>query len=344
MAQANQMVQATSGKIPFRYGSRRRIQRVGFVPFQENTVAPPLQLPNVGYLAGLFLTWRGAINGATGTRANAPWDLIRRLRVNLNLGSASLVDVSGYGLYSLSILNGIDPTTSPYHVPTLGNLRWTLYVPIAANLGENFSTGLILLQDPQIRATVEINWNLLSNVFNGTGLSAASGSGVEVYYVYWEVPNLDRVSQPPLVLHRIVQESQPITQTGDNVYLVPRQGILLQMLHIITINGNFSSLWDRATIRLNRVDSIAEITPDVGGALQVLSVDLPAPNRLPTHVVPWDLFSASYKAGMGDLRDAIDTEAVTTTESVVTISSSANLGANNNFLETVRRILQPIQP
>jgi hypothetical protein len=343
MTQATQAVQ-TSGKIPFRYGSRRRIQRVGFIPFQENAVAAPLQLPNVGYLAGLFLTWRGGISGATGTRANGPWDLIRRLRLNLNLGSASLIDVSGYGLYSLSILNGIDPTTSPYHVPTLSNLRWTLYVPVAANLGENFSTGLILLQDPQIRAAVEIHWNALSNVFNGTNISAAAGAGVEVYYVYWEVPNLEKVSQPPLVLHRIVQEVQPITQTGDNIYLVPRQGILLQLLHLITINGSYSELWDRAAIRLNRVDTIAEMTPDVAGFFHVLNVEMNNPSRPVRHVVPWDFFSPSYRAGMGDLRDAIDTEAVTTTESVVTISGNANLGTNNNFLETVRRILQPIQP
>jgi hypothetical protein len=341
MAQAMQAVQ-TSGKIPFRYGSRRRIQRVGFIPFQENTVAPPLQLPNVGYLAGIFLTWRGAITGSgVSAKTNGPWDIIRRLRLNLNLGSASVVDISGYALYLLNLLNGVDPITSQFHV---GLARWTLYVPVSANLGENFSTGLILLQDPQIRATVEVNWNALGNVFNGTGLAAAAGSGVEVYYVYWEVPDLEKVSQPPLVLHRIVQDTQPIAQTGDNVYLVPRQGILLQLLHVLTINGAYSNLWDKAAIRLNRVDTIAEATPDVLGALHTLFVDVPASNRPPSHVVHWDFFSANYKAGMGDLRDAIDTEAVTTIESVVTVSSSANLGANNNFLETVRRVLQPIQP
>jgi len=340
MAQAMQAVQ-TSGKIPFRYGSRRRIQRVGFIPFQENTVAPPLQLPNVGYLAGIFLTWRGAITGnGVAPRTNGPWDIIRRLRLNLNLGSASVVDASGYALYLLGRLNGIDSLTNQYYALS----RWTLYVPVSANLGENFSTGLILLQDPQIRATIEINWNALDNVFNGTDLGTAAGSGVEVYYVYWEVPNLEKVSQPPLVLHRIVQEIQPVTQVGDNIYLVPRQGILLQLLHILIINGFYSTAWERAAVRLNRVDTVAEVTPDVAHALHVLTVDTVTNSRPPAHTIPWDFFSANYKAGMGDLRDAIDTEAVTTIESVVTIPSNTNLGSNNNFLETVRRILQPIQP
>jgi len=340
MAQA-QAVQ-TSGKIPFRYGSRRRIQRVGFIPFQENSVAPPLQLPNVGYLAGIFLTWRGNISGSgIYPKLNAPWDIIRRLRLNLNLGSASVVDVSGYGLYQLLALSGNDPFAMQFFDLTT---RWTLYVPVSVNLGENFSTGLILLQDPQIRVTLEINWNTLSNVFSGTGLTATPGSGIEVYYIYWEVPNLEKVSQPPLVLHRIVEEEQPIVQTGNNTYLVPRQGILLQMLHILQINGLYGGTWVKAAIRLNRVDTIAEITQDVGNILHVLGDGLPGGSRPPAWVVPWDFFSANYTLGKGDLRDAIDTEAITTTESIVTLPDSLSLGINNNFLHTVRRILQPIQP
>ena len=340
MAQATQAVQ-TSGKIPFRYGSRKRIQRVGFIPFQEGQVAPPLQLPNVGYLAGVFLTWKGAISGTdVSPRTGGPWNLIRRLRLNLNLGSASVVDVSGYGAYLMGLLNGTDFATHPRYSNTS---RWHYYVPVSVNLQENHTTGLILLQDPQTRATVEVQWNTLANVFNGSDLSAASGAGVEVHYVYWEVPDLSRVSQPPFVLHRVVEDSMPISQAGENPYLVPRQGILLQMLHILTLNGNYASDWERAFIRLNRVDTIADVTPDVLNGLHVLSVEGNA-TRLPGHVIPWDLFAASGRPGSGDLRDALDTEAVTTTESVVVIPSSATFGANNNFLGTVRRILQPIQP
>jgi hypothetical protein len=340
MAQAAQAVQ-TSGKIPFRYGSRKRIQRVGFIPFQEGGVAPPLQLPNVGYLAGIFLTWRGAISGTgVNPKVGGPWNLIRRLRLNLNLGSASVVDVSGYGAYLLGLLNGTDFATHPQYS---GTSRWHYYVPVAVNLQENHTTGLILLQDPQIRATVEVQWNTLANVFNGSGLGAASGAGVEVHYVYWEVPDLSRISQPPLVLHRVVEDSMSISQAGENPYLVPRQGILLQMLHVLTLNGVYSSEWERAFIRLNRVDTIADVSSDVLNALHVLNVEGNA-TRPPSHVIPWDFFSASGRPGSGDLRDALDTEAVTTTESVVVIPASATFGANNNFLSTIRRILQPIQP
>ena len=334
---------ATSGKIPFRYGSRRRIQRVGFIPFQEGAVAPPLQLPNVGYLAGILLTWRGNITGTgVSPRVGGPWNLLRRIRVNLNLGSASIIDVSGYGLHLLNLLNG---NGFQNHVQYAGTSRWHYFVPVSANLGENFSTGLILLQDPQLRATVEIAFNTLSAVFNGTGLGIASGAGVEVHYVYWEVPDLEKVSQPPLVLHRVVEDTMPVSQAGEVPYLVPRQGILLQMLHVLVLNGAYSDSWERAFIRLNRVDTIAEATPDVLNALQILAQDgYDSNNSLPLHVIHWDFFSAGTKAGSGDLRDALDTEAVTTTESVVVIPSNATFGTGNNFIHTVRRILQPIQP
>jgi hypothetical protein len=340
MAQVAQTVQS-SGKIPFRYGSRKRVQRVGFIPFQEGVVAPPIQLPNVGYLAGVFLTWRGTISGTDVSPTNGgPWNLIRRLRLNLNLGSASIVDVSGYGAYLLGLLNGTDFATHPQYS---GTSRWHYYIPVSINLQENHTTGLILLQDPQIRATVEIQWNSLTSAFNGSGLSVASGAGLEVHYVYWEVPDLSRVSQPPLVLHRVVEDSMPISQAGEIPYLVPRQGILLQMLHVLTLNGVYANDWDRAFIRLNRVDTIADVTPDVLNAFHVLNVEGNA-TRIPNHVIPWDFFSASGRPGSGDLRDALDTEAITTTESVVVIPNTATFGANNNFLGTIRRILQPIQP
>jgi hypothetical protein len=342
MVQANQVVQ-TSGKIPFRYGSRRRIQRVGFIPYEPGKVAPPLQLPNVGYLAGLTLAWRATISGSANLRPGlyTAISLIRRFRLNLNLGSASVVDTSGHGLILLmSGLNGIDWRNMPHY----GVSRTTMYVPVSVNLSENFSTGLILLQDPQIRATVEVQWNNPEDVFAGTPPTIGANSGLEIYYVYWEVPNLEKVSQPPLVLHRIVEDRTPVVSAHENVYIVPRQGILLQMLHAIFLDNSpaFQS-WDKAYIRLNRVDTIAEITPEVAWTLQHLA------NREgfmpPSYMIPWNFFSANVTTNHGDLRDALDTEAVTTTESGFKLASDVSFsGSGNNYFITVRRILQPIQP
>jgi hypothetical protein len=338
MVQAAQAVQ-TSGKIPFRYGSRKRIQPVGFIPYERGKVAPPLQLPNVGYLAGLILTWRGTISGSPTMKPGtiSPLSIIRRFRLNLNLGSASLVDASGLGILILNIMNGVDTRDMPAY--NIG--RASTYVPVSVNLGENFSTGLILLQDPQIRATVEVQWGEPEDVFSGASVSIGSGSGLEVSYVYWEVPPLEKVSQPPLVLHRIVEDRTPIVNAKENVYLVPRQGILLQMFHNIFINNDFGfNSWEKAYIRLNRVDTIAEITPDVAYTLQLLASRKSITPH--TYTIPWNFFNANTVSGHGDLRDALDTEAVTTIESGFTLASSVSTG--NSYFTTVRRILQPIQP
>lgn len=328
------------GTIPFRYGSRMRVQRVGFIPFQENTQAPPLELPRVGFLAAVVLEWRGLVSGTgvfVGPRG--PWGLVRRLRLGLNLGAVNIYDTTGYGNFLINLLNGRDLTKHPLYNPTS---RWYYYIPVAVNLGENATTGLVLLQDPEVRATVEVTWGTLANAFNGTGLSVASGAGLDVYYVYFEVPDLRKVSAPPLVLHRILEDTQPITQTGDNAYLVPRQGILLQLAHTLTLRGDFSGDWDKAFIRLNRTDTIMESIPGVHYALDLRGRHAQSV-IVPPHVIFHDFFRAMDALDRGDLRDALDTEAVTTTESVVTVSQHATLGVNDNFLGAIRRIIQPIR-
>lgn len=333
------VAQENQGRLPFRYATRVRTQRVGFVPFEANSQATPLEIPRVGFLMGLLLEWRGVVSG-TGVAPSAigPWGLIRRLRLNLNLGAVTIYDTSGYGNYLLNLANGVPLETVPGHA---GTSRWYYYIPVSANLTENFTSGLILLQEPQVRATLDITWGTLGEAFAGSSLSVASGAGVEVYYVFAEVPDLKKTSMPPLILHRVLEDTQPITQTGDNAYLVPRQGVLLQLLHTVRLNNNFSSLWTRAQIRLNRTDTILDLNP--GSHYLLDRVTRKTHGSLPSHVVFFDLFRAMGHLGQGDLRDALDTEAVTTTESIITIDPAATLGANNNFLGSIRRILQPIR-
>lgn len=339
MAQAQT---ATAGKIPFRYGSRKRVQRVGAITYSAGQAASPLELPRVGFLAGIVINFSGTATGATGTTAKGPWALFSRVRLNLNLGAANIYDTTGYGNYLLNLVNGADLSKAKGFSATASNVNFSLYIPVAVNLADAFSTGLLLLQDPQVRATLEVVWGNPTDAF--VGATAVSGTA-EVHYVYWEVPDLSKVSAPPLVLHRVLEDVQPVAQTGDNIYTVPRQGTLLQLLHVLELNGALSDAWDRHRIILNRVDTILDQSRGVIYALDVVGGHRPMADtvQLPTGVIPIDLYRAMGVTNYGDLRDALDTEAVTTTESVVTVSSGATLGANNNFLRTVRRILQPIR-
>ena len=333
------VAQETNGaKIPFRYGSRKRLQPIGILPYRAGETVS-LELPRVGFLAGLLLTFRGSVTGATSASPRAPYTLINRIRVGLNLGSATIYDVTGWGTYVLGVTNGM-------YYPLYQNLNSTpttisfgLYVPISVNLGDAFSTGLILLQDPQVRATLEILWDQPAAAYPG----ATAGQGnLEVHYVYFEVPPLNRVSAPPLVLHRVLEENQAITNTGDNVYVIPRQGTLLQLIHLLELNGQPSREWNRYRLILNRVDTILDISQDALFLLDLTAIRNPSFNY-PEEVIPIDLFRAMGATNMGDLRDALDTEAITTMESVVTIAPGATLGANNNLLRSIRRFVQPIR-
>lgn len=66
--------------------------------------------------------------------------------------------------------------------------------------------------------------------------------------------------------------------------------------------------------------------------------------NLPTGVIVKDFAYALQHPEESDLRDAINTEMVTTTDAIVQVSSGATLGSNNNFLTSIREILQSAQP
>jgi hypothetical protein len=54
----------------------------------------------------------------------------------------------------------------------------------------------------------------------------------------------------------------------------------------------------------------------------------------------WTCFHAQEFINAGTSRDAIDTEQLTTLENIVNISAGATLGASNNSLAVVRRVVQ----
>lgn len=330
--------------IPFRFGSRKRVQRVGSIPFSDNAQAAPLELPKVGYLAAVILQFTGTLSGTgVGVTTDGAHALVRRLVLKLNLGTVPIYSTSGFGNALLQRVNGHHfDRDSRFHAVAAGAVTWRYYIPVSANLGENFGIGLINLQAPEIRATIEVTWGTLTDAFTGTGLSMANGA-LNVYYVYWEVPDPSRVRLPQLVLHRIEEDRQPISQTGDNIYTLPRQGVLLQLIHALRLNGARSDSWDTYRLRLNRVDTLIEANPATLFALEYRNT-AGSTNALTTGVIPINFFGADERPESGDNRDALDTEAVTTTESIVTVSSGATLGSNNNFLDSIRRIVQVIQP
>lgn len=60
-------------------------------------------------------------------------------------------------------------------------------------------------------------------------------------------------------------------------------------------------------------------------------------------IIYHDLWHAADGVSNGDTRDAVDAEELSTLESIVTVTSGATLGSNNNFLTAVRRIIQMLE-
>jgi hypothetical protein len=234
-----------------------------------------------------------------------------------------------------------------------------LWIPIAANFGPQFHIGLLNLQAPEIRFTLQLTFTpnpaaaaSLADVYV-TAHTQTIGGNVFVYYRYYEVPNPAKVTLPPRILHRLLEDRTPVLAVGDNTYLVPRQGLALQIIHNFVINGVVDPTATNITGRrlvFNKTDTAYRqdyIVDRINNRLFYgLTPGAPAvangayTNDLRAGAYIWDFFIANLSPSSGDLRDVIDTEALSTLESILTVNSAATLGSNNNFIDTVRRITQ----
>jgi hypothetical protein len=315
-----------------------------------------LALDKVGMLSRIILQFRGTVtlSGAgSGTISDkGPWNILSRVKVNVNGAALTLWDTTGYGAY---VQNGLidicfrpdaagagntTPDALIHAAPTAaGANTWLLtwILPISANQGSQFETGLINLQSPEVTVTVEPTFGALTDP---NSLVTAITGNLHTFYEYYEIPDPRLADLPPVLAVRTIEDNQPINGTGDNTYTVPRGGNLMSLAHIITLNAarNHASI-DNARIIFNKATTVYNIETQIMRLRNREFSGLDAP----TGVLYHDFFHATQDMSAGDNRDFIDTEELSTLESVLAVSSGATLGSNNNSLATVRRILQVFQ-
>jgi hypothetical protein len=345
--------------IPFRYGTRQRFKKVGVIPF--TAFGDGFQLskpfPEVGLINEVYLQFRGTITiGAAGIvyGDNGPWALLKRLKINLNLGSLSIVDVSGFGAFLASATReqgarsdkagsgDTTPDADIFAAPVaVGAFPFvlTLVIPVAANDNENFQFGMINLQAPQVQLMLEGSWGTAAELVTvPADLTSVAGS-LHIGYTYFEVPNPNQVELPPVMLHRIVEESQPIASVGEQIFTLQRQGSLLQLWHIVRLNGARNNAdVEKFTMVVNNVDTLYEYERQFMKLKQRFNFQ----QEWPAGCFLWDFWASQTGVSNGDTRDTINTEAISLLESRVTIASAAVLGVGNNNLVSVRRILQQL--
>jgi hypothetical protein len=358
---------------PFRFGTRRR--RAPLVTFNYDGTAilqrpAPFKIPNVGFLSRLFFVVRGkvAYTGGAGVFSKYGWaDLFNRIQVNANIGSAGIIDVSGRGAAAVS--SSLFPNSVKGDPPNLaaadtGTIKYQFALPISANDGRNFDMGALGLQDPQIQVTLSVIFNPVTSLIATATTGGTTSLTIEVWEEYWEIPDPRVFALPVRLLCRTLEETQGGLVAGNNIYQMPRLGTLLWYGGIGAIQGvtPFTDvILTDFLIKFNKTDTIEEYDGNLFSLLDatidadwnpgdwpgVYSAAAPvgAPQGLvgPRTMLPGmyvsDLWHAEGARAQGDLRDAIDTELLTTTEFIYQLGNGYAPNAADT-IQHVRRVAQ----
>lgn len=352
---------------PFRQGTRRHWQRVQTVVGSTSaTVAQALQpilLPKTGMLAGLWLCVTGAFTSPAAGDTLAVDGLaaiFNRITVTANLGSANVVDASGKGVETASRFARAKGPRGTVSALAAGanTFTYNLFVPISANSGSNFEIGLINLQDPQIQVFLNITQAALNSVFvpvNGAQTNSAITTTFDVFIEYYEIPDPTRFALPPRSIVRTLEDLQGALVVGDNIYQMPRMGTLLDYAQICIFNSISATAAQVQSLKLrfNKTNVVEERSGQLSLAItNYLYPDVPvastgtvaptyseAPAGFQPGVFDWSYWAAQGIPNSGDLRDAIDTEEIVTTEFINTVATGTTIVATDT-IRHVRRIAQ----
>ena len=342
-------------KFPFVQGTRRRTQTIGAYPVTPGQPLPTIQIPQVGMLSKIRIKLEGTITQTIAAATVSPLgyaSLFGRIRVNANLGSASIVDATGAGI----------ELSNYWHSPSAGPVRnvygnaaaanqvsYGLNIPINANDRNLLQVGMINLQAEQVRVTLDIVPAALNAFLTAGGGVLTSALTLYVQYEYWDVPDPTQYQLPPATLCRLLEDSNiPITVTGEQVYVVPRLGTLVQMSEYFVFGANMANLVSLANpvsqidsfrIRVNKTDTwftqddrFAEMEEQEFYNSAVGSFMRPG-------VRTWDFFHSEQQTRNMGSRDLINTEQITTLESIATVNAAV-VPAAGYTRNVVRRVLQ----
>lgn len=347
-----------SGKrqmLPFRRGTRRRFATIGTFSFTPGTPIPSIVIPQVGYLSRIFLRLTGTItqSGAGTLNPLGYASLFSRIRLSANLGSASIVDTSGIGLETVNTYwapNSLPVQNTYANAGAANPVEYGIIVPVNANQRRQFEFGLIGLQAPEVRVTLDVVPNALSSFVT---LTTASSLSLQVAYEYWEYPDPARYTQPPLTIVRTLEDAPlQITVTGDQIYQIPRLGTMAEMHSLVLIDGARADLQSTSAtvppqvsegrIRINKTDTILDYLVRMKELDEAEVFNTAGATRtfLQQGVWSWDLWHASeQKWNGGDGRDMINTEEITTLESILTIDPTVTLTGTCQ-IQPIRRVFQ----
>lgn len=248
-----QTPQAVAG-IPHRLGSVLIPERIhsGAFAFGGATIRVPLR--KVGYLAKLVVRITGTVTVITGSpdeRPGFPWNIVQRFLLNLP-NMADTISKSGYMTKIFNLVNydwGMNRTgydaTNPgsafanahfasklvdlYPIAVAAN-QWELWftIPVWRNFRDRRG---VLPMGGDDEVALEITPGALADIFDTTANVSATSLTVEVYQ-YFLTPPVPGVERPNLDFAIVYDEySQDVAATGPAEVKIPRDGVILQVVH-----------------------------------------------------------------------------------------------------------------
>lgn len=228
-------------------------------------------------------------------------------------------------------------------------VNFPLRIDLTPNVKKNFTQGMLNLQAPQVQASINMTFGQAANLYGSPNTQTVSGT-VLIVYEYFEIPNpMRRVALPAGMLHCTLEQNQVISATGAQYYTIPRQGVLLRLqqetvLNSLLAKGGYvgsdqnpgTAGVDSFALQLNNQDTIYTIPYEIQKLRQMEEF---GPFNQFAGMNLLEFFGAMDEPDAGDFRDSIDTEAVTTTNFITNVNSSATVGTA--YMNVTREILLP---
>lgn len=341
--------------IPLRLATFIRQAHLQDVAFVANSKLQSIRLDSVGLLGEIIVTFRGTIvTGASPAYADdGIWNLVNKFLFKLNNGSANIVDMSGYEAMVFAQVRdrfiapnvaGVGVTTpdSNYYTAPLAAsstnnvlIMWSL--PVSINVDQNFDSGILPMNSRDFVGNLEITTNPTSSVVTA-GLTSIAGT-FEVSYLFHEGVDFTKVAPPEGYVVRTYSQIDNINSDNTELSIqVNREGVITDLVHILYINGQRADAFTQATLDYNnnsvrnehRKNEIKYLNKRLSG------VDMP--RGVFYHLLNTNL-TERIKA------NAVDTTQISQVEAKLQISAAAggtSFGANNNYVKTLVRVVQPI--
>ncbi len=325
----------------------------------------PFPMPKTGFLSKVTVAVSGTMTVTLGGGTAVidpilgPWGFFSRIILAIN-GSKQVYNIDGLGSYGFTAMsahnaqpdNGMIPTPYPHSALVYaagvgaGANTWKLpfVIPVAPNDDELLG-GFINMYDA-LQATLTVQqpgamYSLTPGIapilVTGAAVAAFAGAA-KVNAETFDLPLQAVQANPPGgFLHTVNQTQVGLANTGEQQIKLDNEGVYLQVLHHMALNGIATSTQFDA-LALGSQFSYKHY--DMESQFVLSQQRLMYGRDLPPGFVVTDLFYQGLP-NLGGWRDVFDASTVSDFRAFVTITPGAVLGSNPT-LRTYSRVLEPV--